>query len=443
MLKRNNKFAVYSCIILFFTSLIINGCVKAEYQKPSINIPESYRGESYVQPLIEDAPKDSKELGEIYWWDFIQDDVLKGLINIALVSNYDSRLAVEKILQAEANVGYVRSNQLPKLDAYAQYQAGKDSKYAPQFITLGAIQDNAYHEYGLSLQATYELDLWGKLRRATDAARSELLAANEARYTVLMTLVSDVATNYFTLRELDEELSITKDTVKTREESYKLVKARCDGGVGNMLEVDQALGLLQYAKAQQVIIEKNIEQQENTLCFLLGKNPGDITRGKSLTEQLKELSVPEGLPSKLLANRPDIRQAEDNLIAANANIDVARAAYFPDISITGSGGYLSTQMNNLFAGAASSWMFAPTIAQSIFNAGKIDSSVEIAKSQQRQLVITYEKTVQNAFREVSNYLVGYAKIRDYRKEQENFTATCKDQARLSNLRYIGGVTSYL
>jgi NodT family efflux transporter outer membrane factor (OMF) lipoprotein len=429
-------------MILLCGCLFLSACKAAAPPKPSVQIPAAYRGTSESGLPQTDASASSKvTFGELYWGDFLTDPVLQDLIRTALAQNYDVRLAAERILEAQARLGIARSAQYPQVGGQANFQAGKASTVGLQPVPPGYPVTS--HATTVGLQASYEMDFWGRLRNSTQAARADLLATEEARNTVLMTLVSEIAAGYFTLRELDLELDICKKTLDSRQDSYRLVKAREEGGVATMLDVEQAQGLVLAARKAKTLTEQRIAQQENYLSFLLGKNPDAIPRGKPLAEQLKVPEVPAGLPSALLENRPDIRAVEQQLIAANARIEVARAAYFPQIILTGSAGTLSKELSNLFTGTANTWSFVPQLTQPIFTAGKLSSQVKVSESQQRQAVIQYERTVRQAFREVSDSLIGYAKQKQARKQQEELTATLQDQSRLSHLRYVGGVTSYL
>lgn len=404
------------------------------YQQPPMSVPDNYRWAG-------EGANATPSFGDLYWGNVIQDPVLKDLIRTALVQNYDARMAAEKILQAEAQLGLARSAQFPIVGGNAQYTTGQTSAVGATPVPPGTNTSTYYTSLGL--QASFQLDFWGQYRRATDAARASLAATQEGRNTVQMTVVSNVATSYLTLRELDLELEISRQTLESRLESYRLVKAREEGGIATMLDVDQAKGLVLSAQTAMTQAEQSIAQQEDLLSLLLGLNPQAIPRGNTLDTQLSEPPIPPGLPSSLLERRPDIRQAEQQLIAANAKIDVARAAYYPQISLTAAGGTLSKEFSGLFTGPSYTWSFTPQLLQPIFNAGSIRSQVKITQSQQRQAVITYQSTVQTAFKEVSDALIGYNKSRQFRAQQEELAATLKDQARLSNLRYIGGVTSYL
>jgi multidrug efflux system outer membrane protein len=290
---------------------------------------------------------------------------------------------------------------------------------------------------------SFEVDVWGRLRRATEAARADLLATEENRKAVVTTLVSEVASAYFNLLELDLELEIARRTLTAREESLRLIRSRAQGGIATVVEVRQGEQLV-YGAAQAIPnLEQLIEQTENQISLLLGGNPGGIIRGRPLTEQEQPPSVPAGLPSALLERRPDIRAAEQNLVAANAVIGVAKAAYFPRISLTGFLGFQSSQLSSLFTGPTRVWQFAPQLTQPIFDAGRIKSNVRLARAQEQIAVIQYERAVQTAFREVSDALIQYQKVREIRAQQELLVATLQDRSRLSYIRYRGGVDTLL
>jgi multidrug efflux system outer membrane protein len=295
----------------------------------------------------------------------------------------------------------------------------------------------------VSASMAWDLDFWGKYRRATEAARANLLASEWGRRSVLSSLVSDVATAYFQLRTYDAQLEIARRTLASRQESVQLTRALADGGAGTMLDVRQAEQLVATAAETIPDMERRIEQQENFLSILLGKNPGPIARGLKLTEQPHAPEVPAGLPSNLLVRRPDIRQAEDQLIAANAQIGVARAAYFPDITLTGNGGFLSSALSSLFTGPAGFWNFGAAVTQPIFAGGRIKGGVRLAEARQQEAVLVYQRTIQEAFRGVSDSLVEYRKDREFREHQEELLFAANDAARLSEVRFRGGATSFL
>jgi multidrug efflux system outer membrane protein len=293
------------------------------------------------------------------------------------------------------------------------------------------------------LSASWELDFWGKYRKATEAARADLAASEWGRKAVLSSLVSNVASAYFQLRTLDLQLTITRDALKSRQESLRLTRVLADGGSVPLMDVRQAEQLVYAASTQIPQLEKEIEQQENAISILVGQNPGDIVRGRKLTDQPLLPTVPAGLPSQLIERRPDIRQAEEQLIAANARIGVAKAAYFPTIALTGAGGFQSTALASLFTGPAGLWNIGPSVSVPIFEGGRIRNSVLVTESQQRQALLTYQQTTQGAFRDVSDALVAYRKAREMCEQQQLLTAAAEDAARLSHVRYEAGATSYL
>jgi multidrug efflux system outer membrane protein len=295
----------------------------------------------------------------------------------------------------------------------------------------------------MNLSAAWELDFWGKYRRATEAARANLVASEWARREVLSTLVANVASAYFQLRALDLEVEISKRTLNSRQESLRLTRILSEGGSTSLLDVRQAEQLVFTASAEIPVLEQQIEQQENFLSILLGQNPGDIPRGQALTEQRQPPEVPPGLPSSLLERRPDIRQAEAQLVAANAEIGVARAAYFPQISLSGGGGFQSSALSNLFSGPAGAWSFGASLTQPIFTGGRLRSEVRLAEARQQTAVLFYQQSIQGAFRSVSDALVAYHKTREFRTQQELLFRSAQDAARLSHMRYTGGVTGYL
>jgi multidrug efflux system outer membrane protein len=365
-----------------------------------------------------------------------QDQQLQGLIRTALQQNYDVRIAATRILQAQAQVGITRAGQLPTIGGGAQVL---DDRYAqtkpyPQY-------DTSSTQVGLSLG--WDLDFWGKYRRATEAARANLLATEWARQAVISTLVSDVATAYFQLRALDLQLEISRRTLASRQDSLQLTQKLANGGATSMLDVRQAEQLVFTAAETIPDLERRIEQQENFLSTLLGNNPGPIARGMKLTEQPHAPDVPAGLPSSLLERRPDIRAAEAQLIAANAQIGVAKAAYFPDISLTATAGFQSSALTNLFTGPAGMWNFGGSLVQPLFAGGKIRSGVKYSEARQQEALLTYRQTIQQAFRGVSDALVEYRKDREFRQQQQQLALSAQDAARLSDVRYRGGAASYL
>jgi multidrug efflux system outer membrane protein len=361
---------------------------------------------------------------------------LSDLIRTALKQNYDVRIAAERILEAQAQLGITRADQLPSVSA----GVSAVNERLPQTIGNPPFETSANQ---ISLSLAWELDFWGKFRRATESARANLLSQEWARRQVISSLVSDVASAYFQLRELDLELEISRQTLASRKDSLRLTQILADGGATSMLDVRQAEQLVFTAAASIPDIERRIEQQENFISVLLGNNPQAITRGRKLVDQPHPLEVPAGLPSSLLERRPDIRQAEQELIAANAQIGVARADYFPQIALTATGGYQSTALTSLFTGPAGLWTFGGNAIQPVFEGGRIRNRVKFARARTEEATLFYQRTVQQAFRDVSDALVGYRKSQEFRRQQEQLTHSAEEATKLSNMRYKGGATSYL
>lgn len=423
-----NKFvALLSAVVLS------SGCaVGPNYKRPAVSVPPSYRG---LTPE-EAAKTQPASIADQNWSDVFQDQQLRSLIRTALQQNYDVRIAASRILAAQAQLGITRADQFPSVAASATIADTRSarSSFFPAFErSTGQLQGSA----------SWELDFWGRYRRATEAARANLLATEWARQEVLATLVANMSRAYFQLRALDLELEISKRTLTSRQESLRLTRILADRGSTSMLDVRQAEQLVFTAGAEIPALEQQIEQQENFISILLGNNPADVPRGQKLTEQARPPEVPPGLTSALLERRPDIRQAEQQLVAANAQIGVARAAYFPQISLSGTGGFQSAALTGLFSGPAGTWNFGASLAQPIFTAGKLRSNVRFAEAQQQTAVLFYQQTIQGAFRSVSDALVAYRKSREFRAQEELLFQSAQDAARLSHMRYTGGVTGYL
>ena len=419
------------CLIAI-SFLLLTGCTLGpKYKRPAVTVPDAYRG------LAPDAgPQTAASLGEEKWWTVFQDEQLQALIREALAQNYDVRIAVVRVLQAQAALGITRSNQFPTISGGA---AANNVRY-PQTKLIPAYETSANQ---LNLSLFWELDFWGKFRRATEAARANLLATEWAQKAVISTLVSNVASAYFQLRELDLEMEISQRTLSSRKESLRLVEVRQKGGTTSMIDVRQSEQLV-YAAAEAIPdLERRIEQQENFISILLGRNPGSITRGKSLIENQFPPTVPAGLPSSLLERRPDIQSAEHQLVAANALIGVAKAAYFPQITLTAVGGYQSSALSSLFTGPAGFWNFGGQLAQPIFTAGRIRSGVKLSEAQKQEALLFYQRSIQEAFREVADSLIAYRKNQEFREQQRLLTESAQDATRLADVRYRGGVTSYL
>jgi multidrug efflux system outer membrane protein len=424
-------------IVVVIASLLAGCTVGPKYRKPIVQPPSAFRGSGDTAP----AP-DPGSLADLKWFEIFNDEQLQELIRTALVNNYDLHQAVTRVSAARANLGVRRSEQFPNVTAGVDMTTLRNSSSGQFALPGGFSRDRTFGTVLLNL-LSFEVDIWGRLRRATEAARADLLATEENRKAVMTTVVSDVAAAYFNLLELDKELEIAAETLATRKESLRLIEARQRGGVATMLDVRQAEQLVYSASQTIPDIERLIEQTENQISLLLGKDPGSVTRGRSLTEQEQPPSAPPGLPSSLLERRPDIRAAEQNLVAATANIGVAKAAYFPQISLTGFLGGQSSQLSNLFSGSAGAWNFAPQVTLPIFNAGRVKSGVRLTEAQ-RQLALTqYQQSIKTGFREVSDALVEYRKVKEIRAQQELLVTTLQDRSQLAYLRYRGGVDTLL
>ena len=425
-------------VVLTLSSLLASCAVGPNYKRPVVEVPGEFRGADAPQAA---AASGGRSLADEEWFNLFEDQVLKQLVTTALEQNFDLRIATERVLQARAQLGISRSELFPTISADAQFVANRGSSAgAIPFIPKGTNLDVSYTQAGFSLG--WELDVWGRLRRLKESARAEYLATEEARHGVTTTLISDVTGTYFLLRELDLELEIARKTRTVAEDGLRLTQLRRTQGVATGLDVSQAEQFRYTATAEIASIERALAQTENALSLLLGNNPGDIPRGRAL-EDFTPPPVPPGLPSALLERRPDVRQAEAILIAANARIGAARAQYFPQISLTGFLGGQSRSLSELFTGPARLWNFAPGVVLPIFNAGRIRSNVRFTEAQQREMLLRYEKTIQTAFGEVSDSLIGYRKTVEQREQQELLVNALRETQRLSTLRYRGGLDSYL
>lgn len=411
--------------------LALSGCkLGPNYQRPPLTVPDQYRG---LAPDEANQQQASEDFALMKWSAVFQDENLQALIKEALANNYNMQIAATQILQASANLGIVRANQFPTVGgtfSIVNQQATPLFTGSPTIDTAG-------------LQLNYIVDFWGQYRRATEAARAQLLSTVYARDVVQITLISLVAQNYFLLGQYELQLAYSKDTVDADKQILNLNTIKYKGGDAAITDVYQAQVLVQQAEAQVISLQQLIEQTENNISILLGKNPQGIPRGLSLTEQPHLPDVPAGLPSSLLQRRPDVLRDEESLVAANANVGVAKAAFFPQISLTGQFGAQSTAISSFLQGPATFWAVGGQIAQPIFEGGRIRSGYRLAWAQRDQAELVYKQTVLNAFGDVSNSLVGYNDSRKYRAKIEEQTQTYKETARLATVRYQGGVTSFL
>ena len=415
------------------------GCAMGpNYHRAAISAPDSFRAAPST------TANNSESLGDVKWWEVFKDEKLQALERDALAQNYDLRDAAARVEAASAALGLTRSNQFPNLGANADIATIRASRNGATPLPASFVpsQNRTFGAATLSL-LSFELDIWGRLRRSTEAARANLLSAEENRKAVMTTLVSEVAAAYFSLRELDYQLEISQRTLATRHESLELIRNRQLGGVATLLELRQAEQLVYTAAETIPALQQAIEQTENQISLLLGRNPGDVARGLSLTEQQMPPDVPAGLPSALLERRPDIRASEQILIAANAQIGVAKAAYFPQISLTGFLGGQDSQLSNLFGGSSGVWNFTPQATQPIFTAGRLKSNVQLSQALRNTALIQYEKTIQTAFTEVSSALIAHQRARESREQQELLVGALQDRTRLAYIRYRGGVDTLL
>lgn len=422
-------------IAMVVLSSVLAGCtVGPKYHRPAVAAPAAFRGD------VAQAP--SASLADAKWFEVFKDEQLQTLIRTALEHNYDVQEAAARVEAARASLGITRSDQYPTVAAGANITTQRTARSGSFTVPAGFQQDRTFGTVSASL-LSYEVDVWGRLRRATEAARADLLATEEARKAVITTLVSDVSTAYFNLLELDLELEIAKRTLATRQDSLRIIQIRESRGLATRLDVRQAEQLVQVAQETIPGVEQRIAQTENQISLLVGGNPAPVLRTHKLTDQELPPAVPAGLPSSLLERRPDITAAEQNLIAANATIGVAKAAYFPEISLTGLFGFQSNQLSSLFTGPAKVWQFTPQVAQPIFTAGRLKSNVHLAQAQQQIALVQYKRSIQSAFREVSDSLVQYQKVREIRGDQEALVTTLQDRSHLAYRRYQGGVDTLL
>jgi multidrug efflux system outer membrane protein len=426
-------------VALSTAAALFSACtVGPNYHRPVVQTPSAFHGTNESQQSAQ-----TESFADLPWWQVFHDSQLQELIRTAIKQNYDLQLAVERVNAARAQVGIVRANQFPQVSLDPSFAGGKSDQ---------GIKSNIF---SLAADVIFQVDLFGRYRRATEAARAQLLATQDAKQTVIMTLVSDVASDYFLLRDLDLQLQITKQTVQTQENSVKLTELRLSHGVGTRLDVLQSRQVLDTANAQIPDLERQIGQTEDAVNILLGNYPQDVPRGTVLgvetphgwqwSETLPP-QMPAGLPSELLERRPDIHQAEHELVAANANIGVAKAMFFPQISLLGSGG--AAWGHSAFLGAnipapLGLGSYAAGLAQPVFQGGALRNNLRYANAQERQALIGYQQTIQHAFGDVSDALIGYDKYRGVRERQEQTVKDLQESVDVSLMRYRGGTANYL
>jgi outer membrane protein, multidrug efflux system len=409
--------------------LLFAGCaVGPNYKRPEYPVPPIHRSETALPAPA--AAAAGPTLGDMKWFDLFRDEKLQELIRTALKDNFDIRIAAQRVLAAQAFITVEKSALYPSVGAEVSADEQRGVNRGLSSVFGGG-------------RVFWELDVWGRIRRSTEAARAQYLAQEAVQQAVIQSLVTGVASSYFQLLELDQELEVAKKSLASRRGSVRLVSARMKGGIANQLEVDQALSLVATAAATIADIERRREQTENFLSTLLGRNPGSVERSKTLNDQRLAPEVPAGLPSVLLDRRPDIRQAEQLLVAANARVGVAKSMFFPTISLTGAGGYQNYDLSGLFKSDGLVYSYGGSITMPLFNAGKLWANYKASKAQREAAILSYQKSVMEAFRDVADSLVGYQKAKEYRAQRELFVTTLRDQLRLADMRYRGGVSSYL
>lgn len=427
-------------LLLLAGALLFSCRVGPDYERPGVPTPDDYRS---VGELTSTGAEGSDEVtyGNLEWFKVFDDPVLQELIRQALQDNYDLRLAAERVVEAREFITISEADLYPQINVGASFKrqgTSGNSAISPQ-----GSDGTTFSTTSLFGDLSWELDFWGRYASASDAARADLMATELARQTVIQTLVCDLALAYFTLLELDAELEITRRTLESRQESLELVTLRLEQGVANKVEFRQSEGLVLQTASLLPAFEQFVELQENLIQHLVGGNPGAILRGRPLLEQPRTVGVPVGLPSELLARRPDVMAAEQELIAANARIGEAKALLYPSVRLTALGGVASDDLSDLLDTSSGIWSIAPSITLPIFNAGALNSNVEITEARQRQATLRYMQALQTAFREVADSLITHEKTEEIRGWRELHELTLRDQLSLSNDRYRGGVTSYL
>ena len=420
----------------FALALAASACtVGPNYKRPVAQLPEAYRAAAPTGALATDQPS----LADQKWWEVFQDEQLQELIRTALRQNFDVRIAAARVAEARAQLGITRADQFPQVDGSALADRERVSA-SPVPLPSQAFDRNVFQVAG---STRWEVDFWGKFRRATEAARATLAATEWGRRAVVTSLVAQVAEAYFALRAIDLNLDISRQTLASRQESLRLTQVRAAGGVASELDVRQAEQLVFGASAVIVDLERQAEQQENLISILQGNNPGAVPRGRTLTDQPLIPQVPTGLPSALLERRPDIVEAEQTLVAANANIGVVRANFFPEVSLTGSGGFQSAALSSLLTGPAAFFTVGATLLQPVFTAGRTRSQVELAEARRDEVLLAYQQTILESLRDVSDALIAYRRNREFRDQQQLLTRSAGDALRLTTVRYQGGASNYL
>ena len=440
--KLESALRVAGTVALFVgLALMIVGCtVGPNYRRPVVNMPQAYR--AAMAPEVSNNSSSGASIGDQSWQSIFTDSVLKKLIAEALSNNLDLKVAAKRVLEAQAQVGIVRSQQLPNVAAGGSYTA-LQLPSGLAFENSNGGSTSSFKGGGFSASASWNLDFWGLYRRQTEAARAELLESEWAQRATRASLIEDLATAYFELRSLDAQLEITNNTIKAREDSLKLTQSLEQYGAGSRADTRQAEELLYTAKANLPELRREIAVQENTISILLGHAPSGIERGLKIEDEPHPFEIPTGLPSELLDRRPDVQQAEASLIAANARIGVAKAQFFPQISLTSLGGTASNQLQTIFKGSNAYWYAAGSLSEPVFDGGRIRGNYRLSKAKEQEMVASYQKAILNALKDVSNALSAYRETRNRREEQTRAVTSATDAVRLARLRYAGGNTSYI
>lgn len=425
--------------VVMLAAAMLGGCaVGPNYERPAVSTPGSFRR----APTDTNTLEELSSLATLPVSEVFKDQQLNAYIVEAASNNFDIKIAAARVLQAEAVARVTRSQFWPTIAAGGDWTTARSSQRGPSRVPAGV---DPQVEYGsvFAAMSTYEVDLWGRLRRANEAARARLLASEAAREVVRQTLVAQIAAAYFELLQLDAGLEVSRQLLTSSTKSMELTSERQQHGVAAMQDVRQAEVLVRTAEASIVDFERRIQLKENELSILLGRNPGGIQRGQPLTGQVMPATVPAGLPSALLENRPDIRSAEESLVAANADVGQAKAAFFPQVTLTGTYGFQSVALSDLFTAPARTWQFGPAVTVPLFTGGRLRGNLKLTQAQFEEAVASYQQTVQNAFREVSDALIDRQRLREFTAKQLQLTEAYRDVVRLATMRYDQGVTSYL
>jgi outer membrane protein, multidrug efflux system len=417
--------------LILLVAITVVGCmVGPDYKRPKVEVPQSFRFED----------REARDLANTAWWEQFDDPALNELIGIALQENKDLKIAAARIEQFVGQYVTTRAGLYPQIGAGAS--GGMQRISETGFIPIASGVQNPNDVWSIFLNGNWEIDIWGKIRRATESARASILSSEEGRRAVILSLVAAVTSTYIDLCDADKELEISKKTAAAYGESLRIFELRFKEGFSSAVELNMIRSEYEQALARISFYEKTIPQLENNLSVLLGRNPGPIRRGKTLDELAWPI-VPSGLPSDLLARRPDIRQTENDLVAANARIGVAKALYYPSISLTGVFGFSSTDLSKLFQGASQAWSWGVPVAAPIFTAGAIKGQVKFAEAQQQELLIRYQKAIQTAFQEVDNSLIEQKQTKEQLDKTNRAVMALREYARLAQIRFDNGYTGYL